>query len=93
MLDRRYIQFYRISFLHLKILSNKLCLSLCAHLFLYKIRKVVKIVLYILVHEIQLMLMVNLYNVSASIVCEYIDIVYDILVNKDKFYMIYNFLP
>jgi hypothetical protein len=42
-----------------------------------------KIVLYILVHEIQPKLMVNLYNVGASIVHKYIDIVYDILANKD----------
>ncbi len=52
-----------------------------------------KIVLYILVHEIQPNFMVNFYNVGVSIVRKYIDIVYDILANKDKLYMIYIHLP
>jgi hypothetical protein len=44
-------------------------------------------------HEIQPKLMVNLYNVGASIVHKYIGIVYDNLANKDKLYIIYIHRP
>jgi hypothetical protein len=52
-----------------------------------------KIVLHILVHGIRIELMVNLYNVGASIIQKYIDIVCEILANKDKIYKIYIHLP
>jgi hypothetical protein len=52
-----------------------------------------KIVLHILVHGIRIELMVNLYNVGASIIQKYIDIVCEILANKDKIYkIIFTFL-
>ncbi len=52
-----------------------------------------KIVMYILVHGIQLELMANLCNVGASIIQKYSDIVSEILANKDKMYKIYIHLP
>jgi hypothetical protein len=52
-----------------------------------------KIVLYILIHGIQLELMANLYNVGASIIQKYSDIVCENLANKDKFIrFIFTFL-
>jgi len=44
-----------------------------------------KIVLHILVHGIRVELMANLYNVGASTIQKYIDIVCEILANKDLY--------
>ncbi len=48
-----------------------------------------KIVLYILIHGIWIEPMANLYNVGASNIQKYNDIVCEILTNKDKLYKIY----
>jgi hypothetical protein len=52
-----------------------------------------KIILNILIHGIQLEMMANLYNVGASIIQKYSDIVCEILANKDKIHKIYIHFP
>ncbi len=97
MLDKWYIQFYRISFFAFESLIQQIAPFItCSLIFVWKpppIHKVMKIVLYILIHGIQLELMANLYNVGASIIQKYSDIVCENLANKDKFIrFIFTFL-
>ncbi len=59
----------------------------------FPIHKVVKIVLYRLIHGIRSKLMVNLYNLDVSTIQKYINIMCEILLDKDKIYKIYIHLP
>ncbi len=52
-----------------------------------------KIVFYRLTHGIWSKLMANLYNLDVSTIQKYIDIMCEILVDKDKFYKINIHLP
>jgi hypothetical protein len=98
MLDRKYLQFYRMTFLAFEYLLQELTSFICASTTQFvktpiPLKKVVKMVLYQLAHGISLEIMNALYNVGASTIRKYTYIVCDVLSNGEKLFSVYVHTP
>ncbi len=98
MLDREYLQSYRITFLAFEYLLQELTPFICPSATQFVItpiplRKVVKMVLYPLAHGISPERMNALYSVGAFTIRKYTYIVCDVLSNGDKLFSIYACTP
>ena len=95
---RKFIRFYRMSpeaFEHLVYMLTPYLKSQCTHLVRpqLEIRKIVAIVLYRFVHGHSLDHIADRLQVGGSTVRKYIDIVCDILVDRDKLFSHYISIP
>ncbi len=98
MLDRKYLQSYRMTFLAFEYLLQELTPFICPYATQFIItpipfKKVVKMVLYPLAHGISPKRMNALYDVGAFIIRKYIYIVCDVLSNGDKLFSVYVHTP
>jgi hypothetical protein len=98
MFDRKYLQFYRMTFLAFEYLLQELTPFICPFPTQFvrtpiPLKKVVKMVLYRLAHGIFPKRTNALYGVGASTIRKYTYIVCDVLSNGDKLYSVYVHTP
>jgi len=98
MLDRKYIQSYRMTLLTFEYLLTELTPFICPYVTqfvrtLIPLKKDMKMVLYWLAHEISFERMNALYGIGDFIIKKHIYIVCDVLSNGEKLFSVYVHTP
>jgi len=98
MRNKKYLMYYRMTFDAFNVLVEELTPFLkseCLHPVRspLKVRKIVVIVLYMFAHGLSPKHMLDKFDVGTSTICKYVDIVCDVLCNKDKLFDKYIKIP
>ncbi len=98
MRDKKYLMYYRMAFYAFNVLVGNFSPFLkfeCVNLLRpqLEVRKIVASVLYKFAHGLSLKHMSHIFDLGASTIHKYVDIMCDALCNKDKFFNKYIKIP